>query len=527
MKILIVTVLPFSYSSVERLAEMIKKHNEHLDIQIFPFHGKRYSQNDLIMFERIAKDKDLIDFEYWRGADVLIKQFPWLKEKKKILAHHNPYDLHKIAPNLFDAVLVDNKTQQSELPGSIHIPLAVDLDFFEFKEDYTKEKVVGMVAFRIEGKKGIREVARASKELGYRFILVGKISKPDYFRQIMKVNPETEFREEVSDEELRQAYYEMGVLACNSLDNFESGPMPPLEAMSCGTPVLTRNVGSMRDIDNGENMLVRDGKTDDVEDLKCALRGLMEDRERRLRMRERGWQTVKNWGDKRMAIRYAETYNRVLFPSCPLVSVITPTYNRKEQVLEIIDALKKQIYPNIELVVCDDGSTDGTESAIKGMREQTRYPIKYINTVGARQIKMHEYGLAMARNLGVIEAEGEILMFLDSRFVPEPNAIEEFTRVLESDKVWLFGDKGAGKRSFVENFSMIKKRAFVLAGMCNERITRYGGMSQELRTRFSSQGFEFVYVPKAKAKEIRTAQKLSTKRKSIIEMKDLLYKLNL
>jgi len=143
------------------------------------------------------------------------------------------------------------------------------------------------------------------------------------------------------------------------------------------------------------------------------------------------------------------------------------------------------------------------------------------------QRRKHKYGLAMARNLGVIEASGEILMFLDSRFVPEPDTIEEFMRELVEDKVWLFGDKGAGKKSFVENFSMIRRKDFVLAGMCNERINRYGGMSQELRTRFGSQGFKFVYVPKAKAREIKTAEKLSTKRKSIIKMKDLLYKLYL
>jgi len=379
-KILIVTVLPFSYSSVERLAEMIKKHNEHLNIQIFPFHGKRYSQNDLVEFERVAKDADLIDFEYWRGARALIEHFPWLKEKKKILAHHNPYDLDKMDTKLFDAVLVDNKTQQSNLPNSVHIPLAVDLDFFEFNENYTKEKTVGMVAFRIEGKKGIREVARACKELGYKFILVGKVSKPDYFRQIMEVNPETDFREQVTDEELRQAYYEMGILVCNSLDNFESGPMPPLEAMSCGTPVLTRHVGTMKDISNDENMLVRIGETSDIEDLKGELKSLMSDRKRRLEMREKAWQTVRNYGAKRMAMRYAKLYNGVLFPNCSLVSIITPTYNRKEQVLEIINTLKKQVYPNIELVVCDNNSSDGTESAVKSMREMVNFPIKYINT---------------------------------------------------------------------------------------------------------------------------------------------------
>ena len=137
-KILIVTIVPGS--AVDRLAEMVKKHNEHLDIEIFPFHAKRHSKLDLEMFGQRAMDADLINWEYWRNAEVLFEKFPWLKKKKNILTHHNPYDLHKIDTKLFDAVVVKNKTQQEELPGSIYIPHAVDLDFFPFNEDYCPDK---------------------------------------------------------------------------------------------------------------------------------------------------------------------------------------------------------------------------------------------------------------------------------------------------------------------------------------------------------------------------------------------------
>lgn len=523
-KILIITITPGS--AVDRLAEMVQKHNEHLAITIFPFHAKRYNEGDLKLCGQLMEKADLIDFEYWRGAEVLMREFPWLKDKKKILTHHNPYDLDKIDPKLFDAVVVDNKTQQENLPESILIPLAVDMDFFELNEDYNADgKVVGMVAFRIEGKKGIKEVAQACKELGYRFLLVGHVSRPDYMKELLEIG--IDFREDVQDEELRLAYKEMTVLVCNSIDNFESGILPILEAMASGVPVLTRNVGHVPDIADGKNMVVRNGITEDIQDLKEELANLIDDKERRLIMREKGWQTVKEYNDYRRAKKFAGLYNNVMFPTQPLVSVVTATYNRKEQVLQIVGALEKQTYPNIELVVCDDNSDDGTEEVVKSAREKVGFPIKYLNTN-----RGSGYNLAMARNMGVIEADGRWIMILDSRLVPESTAVEFFVsnairieNERRNDKFWLFGNKGFEKTSFVENFSFIKRSALIKAGMFNERITRYGGMSQELRERFGSQGFQMIFCPEATAQESLRAQKMSSKRKDILAMKNLLWKI--
>ena len=64
----------------------------------------------------------------------------------------------------------------------------------------------------------------------------------------------------------------------------------------------------------------------------------------------------------------------------PLVSVIIPTFNRKEILLKVIEGVIGQNYPAIELVICDDGSNDGTEEMIKNIRKKINYTIKYINT---------------------------------------------------------------------------------------------------------------------------------------------------
>lgn len=86
----------------------------------------------------------------------------------------------------------------------------------------------------------------------------------------------------------------------------------------------------------------------------------------------------------------------------PLVSVIIPTYNRKDKIAGAINSVLKQSYPNIQLIVVDDGSNDNTEEFIK-----TNFPtVEYI-------MQTHG-GQATARNTGLKNARGTIIASLDS-----------------------------------------------------------------------------------------------------------------
>lgn len=86
----------------------------------------------------------------------------------------------------------------------------------------------------------------------------------------------------------------------------------------------------------------------------------------------------------------------------PLVSVIIPTYNRRERVLEAIDSVLSQSYGSFELIVVDDGSGDGTREALKAYAGRLRY------------IFQENQGPSSARNRGIREAKGELISFLDS-----------------------------------------------------------------------------------------------------------------
>jgi glycosyltransferase involved in cell wall biosynthesis len=105
------------------------------------------------------------------------------------------------------------------------------------------------------------------------------------------------------------------------------------------------------------------------------------------------------------------------------VSVVIPCYNQARFLGEAIQSVLRQGYSDLEIIVVDDGSRDGTEEVASGYaKEDSR----------VRLVRQENRGLAAARNRGLAEAEGEYIVFLDSddRLVSE--ALEVGVRELEA-----------------------------------------------------------------------------------------------
>ena len=102
----------------------------------------------------------------------------------------------------------------------------------------------------------------------------------------------------------------------------------------------------------------------------------------------------------------------------PLVSIITPTYNRSRTIERAIDSAVRQSYPTVEIIVIDDGSTDNTQDILK----------KY-----DRRIRMYKHernkGAASAKNSGLDQIRGKWFTILDSDDEMEPQAIETMMKV--------------------------------------------------------------------------------------------------
>ncbi len=101
----------------------------------------------------------------------------------------------------------------------------------------------------------------------------------------------------------------------------------------------------------------------------------------------------------------------------PGVSVIIPTYNRRDLVQRALQSVFAQTYSDFEIMVVDDGSTDDTRAVVEG-RDRVRY------------LCQANAGPASARNLGIRQARAGIIAFLDSDDVWWPDFLETQLDVL-------------------------------------------------------------------------------------------------
>lgn len=96
------------------------------------------------------------------------------------------------------------------------------------------------------------------------------------------------------------------------------------------------------------------------------------------------------------------------------VSVIIPAYNGSRYIQSAIESVITQTYRNWELIIVDDGSTDNTGKIVQQYSHKLRYSYQ------------ENQGVAAARNRGILEAQGELIAFLDQDdwFLPDKLAVQ-------------------------------------------------------------------------------------------------------
>lgn len=114
--------------------------------------------------------------------------------------------------------------------------------------------------------------------------------------------------------------------------------------------------------------------------------------------------------------------------SLPLVSVITPTFNRPDTLPRTIDSVLNQTYPNVEIIVVDDNNP-GSE----GRKHTEEIMAPYANNPRVKYIK-HEYNKngAAARNTGVRNSSAKYIALLDDDDEYLPKKIEAQVELMES-----------------------------------------------------------------------------------------------
>lgn len=109
----------------------------------------------------------------------------------------------------------------------------------------------------------------------------------------------------------------------------------------------------------------------------------------------------------------------------PLVSIIVPAYNEARVIRHCVDSILASAYPNREIILVDDGSTDDTLAA---MRDYERQP-------GVTVLGRRNGGKASALNAGLTQARGEIILFVDADGIFARDTIDELLAAFDSERI--------------------------------------------------------------------------------------------
>jgi glycosyltransferase involved in cell wall biosynthesis len=111
----------------------------------------------------------------------------------------------------------------------------------------------------------------------------------------------------------------------------------------------------------------------------------------------------------------------------PLVSIITPTWNRRELLKQCVASVQAQTFTNWEHVVVDDGSDDGTEEILQALAAENSR-VRYCKREGDKR------GANVCRNQGLRKSRGEFVIFLDSDDLLAPDCLENRVVLMQRNR---------------------------------------------------------------------------------------------
>ena len=162
-----------------------------------------------------------------------------------------------------------------------------------------------------------------------------------------------------------------------------------------------------------------------------------------------------------------------------LISVIVPVYNVEEYLEECLNSIQHQTYTDIEVILVNDGSRDGSKEICERYCQQdSRFHL----------INQENKGLSGARNRGMTESKGEFITFVDSDDVIKDDMLEQLLKHMTTEEVdivecWYTNDKKEIEIPSPENVKIIFQgnAQEALVSLCKDNIVRLNAVAKLFR----------------------------------------------
>ena len=202
---------------------------------------------------------------------------------------------------------------------------------------------------------------------------------------------------------------------------YEGFGLPILEAFHCGCPVISSDRTSCPEIGGDAAIFVNPEDPGAIVEALVRLERTPSSRDELIR-RGHGRAAAFSWDRVEQTtyevMRKASTQYRapIDVTSWPSITIVTPSFNQGPFIRETIESVLGQHYPNLDYVVTDGGSTDGTVDILKSYGRRLRW------------VSERDQGQAHAVNKGVTLGRGEIIGWLNSDDLYTPGALEAVAR---------------------------------------------------------------------------------------------------
>lgn len=158
-----------------------------------------------------------------------------------------------------------------------------------------------------------------------------------------------------------------------------------------------------------------------------------------------------------------------------LISIIIPVYNGAKTLSETLKSIEDQTWDNIEIIIVNDGSTDGTERVFEKFVKAGNLRHKYL------WLNQINKGAPAARNHGFEESHGDFIFFCDADAILKKDALEKMDQALRENpqaaytyssflwgkkifKLWPFDAERLKKMPYIHTMALIRREKFPEAG---------------------------------------------------------------
>lgn len=256
------------------------------------------------------------------------KSFKDLNPKtRKIITIHNEYYFREnemkkrgkeiINWSLFNDIICPTKYCYEEMKKKhkrvYYVPHGIDLKQFTYLRETPEPKTVGYVG-RIMEHKRFDVLVTVCKFVGLKVIACGYIDKLKTWRKAMEqVSPrDYRFYTFLPESQLNSFYSSMVLFVCISEPRIEVGPLPVLEAMACGVPVLSTKVGWAKDwCEHGKDIwFLKEGVISNLKELGGEIKRIYDNEELRNKLRENALSLIQDFSIEKYAKRLVKIYEK-------------------------------------------------------------------------------------------------------------------------------------------------------------------------------------------------------------------------